>query len=289
MSDSSQTHQPVDYLVIGHITKDVVADGYTVGGTVTYGALTAHNLGLRVGMVTSYGPDFALPPVLDGITIARIPAPETTTFSNIYYDGRRQQIVHAVASPITPDAVPPAWRHSPIVHLGPLVNEISVDILDLFDDGILKGVTPQGWMRQWDGRGHVNYRRWESAEEILSRVDVLVFSEEDVANDPGEIERLTRLARIAVVTHGPGGATLYLAGQPTHYPGFEAHEVDPTGAGDVFAAAFLVRLRETNDPHAATHFANAVASLSIEGPGIQGIPTRAQVEERLQHGRLRER
>ena len=54
--------------------------------------------------------------------------------------------------------------------------------------------------------------------------------------------------------------------------------VDATGAGDVFAAAFLIRLTETGDAGQAATFANAVASFSVEGPGVSGIPERATVE-----------
>ena len=66
-------------------------------------------------------------------------------------------------------------------------------------------------------------------------------------------------------------------------PGFPVAEVDPTGAGDVFAAAFLIRLQETQDPIAAARFANATASFCVQAPGVTGIPTRAMVEERLQN------
>ena len=38
-----------DYLVIGHITKDLLNRGFTVGGAVTYSGLTARNLGRKVG------------------------------------------------------------------------------------------------------------------------------------------------------------------------------------------------------------------------------------------------
>ncbi len=278
---------PPDYVVIGHITKDLTPDGYTIGGTATYAALTARNLGLSVGVVTSFDPDFDPGDFLAGIQIANIPAGHTTTFENIYHNGRRKQFVHAVAASIEPAAVPMTWRDSPIIHLGPLVNEIPDYIMGVFNSRSLIGVTPQGWMRQWDDSGFVQPRRWLEAESFMRRADVLVFSEEDVASMPDEIDRFAGLARLMVVTRGPAGASLYVAGQRTDYPAFEAAEVDPTGAGDVFAAAFLIRLRETGNPHEATRFANAVASLSIEGPGVQGIPTRDQVEHRLRHGRSR--
>jgi sugar/nucleoside kinase (ribokinase family) len=64
-------------------------------------------------------------------------------------------------------------------------------------------------------------------------------------------------------------------------PAYPAGEVDATGAGDVFAAAYLVRLHETDDPLSAGLFASCAASISIEAPGLEGIPTRLQVEERL--------
>ncbi|MFQ5593122.1 MAG: PfkB family carbohydrate kinase [Anaerolineae bacterium] len=278
---------PPDYVVIGHITKDVTPNGYTIGGTATYAAVTARNLGLTVGIVTSFDSGFDPDSLLAGIEIAHIPAGETTTFQNIYHDGRREQYVHAVAAPIDPTAVPGTWRLSPVIHLGPLVNEIPDQILDVLDAQSLIGVTPQGWMRQWNEAGHVQPRCWHNAENILRRADVLVFSLEDVAHMPDEIDRLADLAQLMVVTRGRAGASLFLAGKRTDYQAFEAAEVDPTGAGDVFAAAFLIRLRETDDPHEATRFANAVASLSIEGPGVYGIPTRDQVEHRLRHGRLR--
>ena len=67
-----------------------------------------------------------------------------------------------------------------------------------------------------------------------------------------------------------------------HVPAFPSQELDPTGAGDVFAAAFLTRYVETDDPWLAALFASAAASWSVEQEGLGGIPTRQQIEERLQ-------
>jgi sugar/nucleoside kinase (ribokinase family) len=278
---------PPDYVVIGHITRDVTPDGYTTGGTVTYAGLTARNLGCRVGIVTSHGPELELDDLLSGIELHAIPSDQTTTFENIYRARRREQYIRAVASPIPPQAIPEPWRRAPIAHLAPLADELPPEIIDAFDDTTLIGVTPQGWMRRWDDGGRVWPKPWECAEQILVRADVLVFSEEDVLHIEDAIQTFANMARIMVVTHGAGGATLYLDGQPHRYPAFVAQEVDPTGAGDVFAAAFLIHLHQSGDPHAATHFANCVASFAVEAPGIQGIPTREQVEERLSHGKLR--
>ena len=37
---------PPDFLAIGVVTRDISPEGYSIGGAVTYGALTAMRLGL---------------------------------------------------------------------------------------------------------------------------------------------------------------------------------------------------------------------------------------------------
>jgi 1D-myo-inositol 3-kinase len=276
-----------DYLVIGAITKDLIADGFTIGGTVTYAAVTARKLGRRVAIVTSAAADLVLPDVLADVEVARVPSQATTTFRNVYANGTRQQYISALAEPIGPDAIPTEWRQAPLVHLGPLVQEIDESLVHLFPDSRVVA-TPQGWFRSWDEAGYVSLGEWPGAERLLPHLTALVLSDEDVCGDhPTCIKRYATSVRTLVVTHGPGGATVYHTGQVRHFPTRPAREVDVTGAGDVFAAAFLIRLRETaqssgvEDPWEAARFANIVGSFSVEGPGTSAIPSREQVETYL--------
>ncbi len=57
--------------------------------------------------------------------------------------------------------------------------------------------------------------------------------------------------------------------------------VDLTGAGDSFAAGFLIHYSETGDLLKAARFGNATASLAIESEGAETMPTRAEVEARV--------
>ena len=266
-----------DYLVIGHITKDLLDGGFTVGGTVAYSGLTARNLGRRVGVVTSASPDLDLEEALPGIKVVSVPSSVTTAFQNIYRDGTRQQFIKAMAERITAEAIPPQWHHSPIVQLGPLAQELDEEVIHLFK-GSLIGVTPQGWMRQWDDEGRVSPVVWAAPERVLPFVRVLVLSEEDVGGDRALVQEYVELTEIVVVTAGWKGSTVYHRGQRRYFPARDVIEVDPTGAGDVYAAAYLVRLEETGDPWEAAHFANCVASFSVEKSGVTGIPSRQQVE-----------
>jgi sugar/nucleoside kinase (ribokinase family) len=86
---------------------------------------------------------------------------------------------------------------------------------------------------------------------------------------------------ILFFTLGYRGSRLWRNGRWQQVPAFPAREVDPTGAGDVFAAAFLARYLETDDVAQASLFAAAAAAVSVEAVGTAGIPSRAEVEERL--------
>ena len=49
---------PPDFVVLGHFARDEHADGsFTLGGVPTFAAITARNLGYRVGIVTSCADD----------------------------------------------------------------------------------------------------------------------------------------------------------------------------------------------------------------------------------------
>jgi sugar/nucleoside kinase (ribokinase family) len=85
-----------------------------------------------------------------------------------------------------------------------------------------------------------------------------------------------------VVTAGAAGARLYRHGELSHtVRPVPAHEVDPTGAGDCFLAAFVVRLLECGDEREAGQFAAASAAIAVEGSGIASIPSREQVQSRF--------
>ncbi len=273
-----------DFVVIGNLTRDEHPDGDTLGGTATYGAITARNLGYHAGILTRAAPVFPQRELLHDILIEQLPSDRTTTFRNIYdAHGHRQQFVHNVADPIDADCLPSAWRDTKIALLGPIAREVQTETVHQFGAQTLLGVVPQGWLRQWDDTGRVRVRPWREAVELLPHVRVLVLSEEDLGEFTERLQAYTTLTPIVILTRGARGCTVFQRGRkPFDSPAFQAKEVDPTGAGDVFTTAFLIRLHETNDLVEAARFANCTASFVIEAEGTLGIPTRKQVEERLQ-------
>jgi len=271
--------EPIDYLLIGHITKDIIPDGYTLGGTATYSALTAAALGLRVGVVTSYGDDLVVPEH-PGIQVAAIQAETTTTFKNIYTPSGRIQYVHNHATQLELSAVPEIWRNAPIVHLGPIMEEVDPKLARAFPNSLV-GVTPQGWMRTANGDGLVHYTDWLEARYVLESAQAVVLSIEDVQGDEKIIEEWIPSIRVLVVTEGSAGARLYWNGDLRTFKVPQMDEIDPVGAGDIFAASFFTRLHQTRDPWEAARFATILASTSVTRRGLQGIPTEEEIKASL--------
>ncbi len=267
----------MDFLVIGHITKDLQPDGFTLGGTATYASLTAHRMGRQAAVLTRSEPFVSQNGLYHGIDVHVLPSTSTTTFRNIYQSGHRLQFVSDVAASITVADVPPQWRHPRIVLLGPVAQEVDPGLAAAFPHSLV-GVVPQGWLRRWDDSGRVYPKRWDQAESILRAARVLVLSEEDLGGDFSPLEEYKQYTEIVVLTAAWRGCTVYWRGEAYPIPPRPANEVDPTGAGDVFTAAFLIRLEETGDPLISARFANVVASFSVEAPGVTGIPTRETVE-----------
>lgn len=269
---------PPDLLAIGHVAKDLAPDGFTIGGAVTYATLTARAMGLRPAVVTSAGPELDLSTVLGGMPSYIVPSPVSTTFSNSYHGRRRVQLLEAVASPLTRSDIPAGWESAPLVLLAPLAGEVGNELAKGFDDGVVLA-SIQGWLRGWDDDGRVRAIGWDGAS-VLPNVDAAIVSADDLA-DPTQLDAWKEMVPVLIVTKGGDGASLHTGGRWHEVEPFPTREVDPTGAGDVFAAAYLVRYGETGDVLESARFASCAASFCVEAVGVDGVPSRARVEERL--------
>lgn len=269
------------YLLVGTVTKDLLPEGnFTVGGTVTYASTMAKSLGWQPVIVTRASSEFAPPAHLADVDWRILPASNTTTFRNVYYPEGRVQTIGPVAEGIQADDIPLDSRQAAIVHLCPLAQDVDPAVANIFEKALLTA-TPQGWLRQWDEQGIVSLGGWQTMDKILPHMQVAVFSIEDVENDWSIIQRWIKQIPVLIVTEGEQGCTIFHEGQSQSVPPRPATPTDLTGAGDVFAAAFFIRLQETNDLWASARFANVAASMAIERPGPAGVPTRAEIEAYL--------
>jgi hypothetical protein len=272
----------LDFVAVGHVTIDRVSGKRRLGGAAAFAALTAARLGLRSGILTSAAPTFPYWDSLDGVEIHCQQAARTTEFENIYEGSRRRQRVLAQADALTEAglaSIRGRLRDDAAVLYCPVVHEVQLPLAPLAPRG-LSGVAPQGFFRRWKPHGLVESCDWEDASTALARADVVSMSEDDHLAPEELAEEFP--GRAFAVTKGAKGARIYSEGDIFDLPAFTAVEVDPTGAGDVFAASFLLALRGRRPVLRAARFAACVASFAVEAPGIEGIPTRKAVESRLE-------
>lgn len=250
-----------------------------MGGTASYAPLTALAFGLKPGVLSAFGTDITVS-ALSEIELIRKPSATTTTFENIETASGRKQYLHQVAEPLTTADVPESLKTARILHLGPVADEVDADIAVLFPNAFL-GLTPQGWMRSRDQNGLVGYKRWEPSGSLIEKTDAVVISVEDVRGDEDLIAEFARQFKVMAVTEGYNGARVYWHGDVRRFRAPKFKTVDFTGAGDIFAAVFFIRLEATRDPWDSAGFAVNIASSSVTRAGLAGVPRPEEVQSNL--------
>jgi sugar/nucleoside kinase (ribokinase family) len=273
-------------LALGHVSRDRRPGGDVLGGSVTYGTLTARRLGWEAAILTSAGPDFEPERELPGVPVFLRRSAATTRFVNEYGEGgERRQVVTARADDVDLAALPEAWADPDVLLLGPLVGELDGFAATGLAAGYV-GAIAQGYVRALDAAGQVSAKEWSRPARDLSGVHVLFLSEHDLPESDARSRELLAHVPMVALTRGWRGLSLLTREGAHEVPTLPRPEVDPTGAGDVFAAAFLVRYQETGDPLEAAAFGACAASCAVEGVGTTTLGDREEVLRRMA---LRER
>jgi sugar/nucleoside kinase (ribokinase family) len=268
-----------DFVAIGHVTLDETPGGLRPGGSALYAGLMAYHHGLRVGILTSHGPDFPTDALPSGIEVVRVPARATTRFAIEYTSAGRTLALQARASPLLPAHLPPHFADAGLAYLAPVADEVASDFAGAFPEAAV-GAGAQGWCRVWDRVGRVIMRAWPNPAPVLSHLQALFFSEDDVAGwEPRALE-LYQHVPVGALTFAERGAVLFVNGERYRIAAAPAVEADPTGAGDVFAAAFLIHYNRTGDPIEAAAFAAVAGAITVERAGIAGVPARDELAAR---------
>jgi len=269
-----------DFVAIGHVTLDRFGEATRPGGSALYAAVTAHRLGLSVGLLTSHGDDFPLEVIPSKIEVVTVPAADTTLFEHRQEPSGRVSHVRSVAGPLTADDVPDDWRDASLSLLAPVVDEVDPMIATLFTDGAV-GAAAQGWVRQVKPDGLVLPRAWQSPERLLQSVQALFLSREDIRGQEAAVVEWFQRMPVGVLTADRAGALLFVNGERYEVQPRRANEIDPTGAGDVFAATFLIQYQHDGDPWLAAAAAACAGSLAVEGEGWSAVADRAALDAAL--------
>ncbi len=235
--------------VVGHLSRDVIAGGPPrIGGPPWHATHALRALGAEARILCKCGErdavDFGRQLEATGLEFDLVVGEETTAFSFSYDEsGRRSMTVEAVGDPWTAEELRVGgveW-----IYVAPLLRgEIDVDAVAdgrraLLDGHGLVRVPEPGPLRLDDDFDRVQLRQ-------VSRLK-LAAEEPAVVGDVAVPE--------LIVTHGPNGATV--GGVRVSA---ERVARDPTGAGDMFGAAYIVARSRGDEPVAAARQAAALVS-----------------------------
>lgn len=291
-------------LAAGYLNEDVIASVGRIpefGGRVTAssisrkpGGMTANlacaatKLGLETRFFSSVGEDEAGRAALDELSkygvdvegVMRVNEPTTTALVLVSPDGDRA----IVSEPMTFDYEPvehalDAWKGGD--------GCLHVDGYRLPEAlGLLRRARELGLSTSADLDGMEPETLADYGAEIAPALDIAFLNRRlaaALAEGPEEAaNKMVELGvGVAVVTLGSDGAILAEPGVQMRVSALPSGSVlDTTGAGDVFAAAFLVAWFEGEKAERAAEFAVAASGLSVRGRGARGcLPGREQVEE----------
>jgi sugar/nucleoside kinase (ribokinase family) len=175
-----------------------------------------------------------------------------------------------------------------IIHVNPMFREIDLNLVKKARKRCeFLSIDVQGTVRDIKDK-HVIGRFWSEREEFLPFVDFLKVGKQEInlisklGNHKKICEELHSLgAKIIAITFGNKGSLVY-DGRFYELPIFKTKTIDETGAGDVYATAFLIRYFETKDTLDSALFATAAASFVVEDFGPRSIAKRKDVEKRYE-------
>jgi ribokinase len=279
-----------DLVVLGNLLVDdvVLPDGTTrmaqPGGAVLYTALAAALWHVGTGIVSWRGDDYpawALEALesrgvhLDGVHA--IGGPGVRTW--LLYEGRRRRVVHRLDGPTHaavspgPAQVPEAWRRPRVAHLAPMPLESQESLVPAFQGpGTMVSVDPHVPL------GPTTLDRWRA---LLAGADLLLLSEDDVEGAGTEdvlrplVASLGARLRAVLFKQGRQGGRAYVpkTGAWTRWTPRASRVVDPTGAGDAFAAGVLAGLLRGDGVERAIGRGVVSASFALEDWGPAGLLT----------------
>ncbi|ADO72681.1 PfkB family carbohydrate kinase [Stigmatella aurantiaca] len=259
-----------ELLVIGHVTRDLFPGENRLGGAASFSTRAAAMLGIQTALVTAAPPDFSLLAPLKGlsnVSLHIVPSQTVTTFEVDYSGPRRRLYLREVARPIRIEDIPVAWRGIPVAYVAPVAGECDRALVDgLSAKLICAGF--QGWLRRSGADQRVEPAITPEALEPPRGLNAIVFSEEDHPEGEFMAEQLAQKELLVALTRGRKGSTLRKGSQRWDISAAPAHEVDPTGAGDVFGIALTLALARGASPQEAARVASEIAARVVEGPEL---------------------
>ena len=289
-----------DVIIVGNfsVDKNVWTKGQienVLGGAPTYSGSTFASLGKETGIFSIIGKDY----VSEVLRFCRskdidtrglqVISGKTMAFQNSYNeDGTRKQRCLNVAPKLLVKDMPKNYMDSRAFYISPLAGEVDEELLKgLRRKGNIVMLDPQGLMRKISKNGEVSIALDKNIlNGVLKLVDIVKIGKDEIeVFKMKEKEILSMLAkngvRIGIITRGKDTVMVLHNKRFLEIRTLDIAVEDPTGAGDVFGAAFLSEYMTRFDVEEAIKFATTAAALKIEHKGPSGFPSKEEIARYL--------
>lgn len=271
----------------------------SLGGAPVYSGSIFTLFGNRTALFSQIGSDhydeavqFCKSRGIDFKGLRRLPQ-RTLAFENAYdEEGNRTQRCLNITPKLLFEELPKEYFSSKAFYIAPIMGEVDLELLkELKRKGITLMLDPQGLMRNVgdDGRVKLTFNQKE-LEPVFELVDIVKIGKDEVQASNMKIKDLIEWLKsievsVGIVTRGKEKVIIISENTIIEMPTINVEVEDPTGAGDVFGAAFLSEYLRGYDAAEAAKIANIAAGLKIRYKGPNGFPTRQEV---LRHKVLQE-
>jgi sugar/nucleoside kinase (ribokinase family) len=245
----------LDLVAVGGLTVDRFTDGSSsAGGAVLHIARALAARGLRVGIVTTAGPEAeaqaGLAELHDlAVSVEASTSPASITFGHAETAAGRELVLERRGGQVPAVTADP----SAAVLFAPVADEVPASALAL-GRGAVRGAVLQGWLRSTAEGEPVRSRPVTAMDgglvAALGALDLVIGSSEDLRADGADALAQMQVLRTnlgdrppLVVTDGAHGPWLDDGSGPRHLAlGQRVEGVSTIGAGDMFAAFMLLAL-----------------------------------------------
>jgi sugar/nucleoside kinase (ribokinase family) len=274
----------------------VFEDGRTMmaqaGGALLHAAHAAAAWGTRVGCVSVAGTDYPADALaeleargarLDGVV--RLPGPGARIW--LLYEGAVRQMVHRAGRPShaevspRPVDVPTAWRVAPGLLVAPMPLACQRELVAAAAPGTFVALDPHEPLSVRSARA------WEA---VLAHCDAVFVGDDELDLPAGDdpIEHIDGIGghrlRYIAYKRGAAGGVLYdrHAEATWTWAAVGTEVVDPTGAGDAFAAGFVSARVAGCEVAECLARGAAAASVAVSARGASALAavTRGELEAR---------
>lgn len=279
------------FYFVGNPTYDTIVKDRnivkSIGGSVVYASLIVKNLGYNAGIIGTSNEKIKDKISKLGIdTTYLYTTKKTTEFKNIY--SGKERVQYAIkGEKILPEDIPEETLNSEGILLAPVLDEVDTDFTFPQRKTIFM-VDISGFLRKVSNKGKIVLERNMKIVDLIRNSDIFKCNirEARIISDQYNVEDVCRVFSVnydgvGIITAGREGSYVFHDNKIFNIPPYKTIEVDPTGSGDIYGTAFLVRYLERKNVLDAGIFASAAASYVVEGYGIKNIPNRNEIEHRV--------